>query len=369
MNRRVLGGIGVAAAATIGTAWFLSNFERVPAREWVGMSGEARLRPFLAAERFADRMGLPAKELRSAQEFDGLPAGAVLLLPNGRQVLDAPRLARVMAWVEGGGHLVVEPEVVGVADPLLDALSVQRAADTPRGKPLSVELPGSDRKLSVLLDSPIRLVTAAPGSRLLFRVGPPAAAKLVALARGRGTVTVAATLAFARNQRIGDNDNAEFFWRILDPERAKGLRVFFSPERLSLWNFLVEHAAEALAAVAGLVGLWLWRIGPRFGPLAADPPPGRRRLLDHLRASGRYFWANGPRERLITAAREAALRRIARAHPDFPAAPPAEQAARLATLAGVTVEDAARLIDARGAERATDFVLLTRTAQRVHAAL
>ena len=80
---------------------------------------------------------------------------------------------------------------------------------------------------------------------------------------------------------------------------------------------------------------------PRFGPVAPDAPPGRRRLLDHLRASGRYYWTQGLRSRLVVAARDAALRRIARAQPDFAAAPQAERVARLASLAGISREEAA----------------------------
>jgi hypothetical protein len=113
----------------------------------------------------------------------------------------------------------------------------------------------------------------------------------------------------------------------------------------------------------------VWRIAPRFGPLAPDPPPARRRLLDHLRASGRYLWASGLRERLVSAAREAALRRMAGVQPDFPGAAPAEQAARLAKVAAIPLADAAGFLSARGAERTTDFVALIQRAQRLHAAL
>jgi len=122
-------------------------------------------------------------------------------------------------------------------------------------------------------------------------------------------------------------------------------------------------------AGAALLALWLWRIAPRFGPVAPDAPPARRRLLDHLRASGRYYWALDLRERLLIAARDAALRRVLRAQPEFAAARPQERAARLAALAGVSVEEAQRLLDAGGAIRGAAFIQVIQTAQRVHAAL
>ena len=53
------------AAIGLGVWWFLANFERVPGKEKVGPSGEARLNPFLAAERFAGRMGVRAAQVRT----------------------------------------------------------------------------------------------------------------------------------------------------------------------------------------------------------------------------------------------------------------------------------------------------------------
>jgi hypothetical protein len=118
-----------------------------------------------------------------------------------------------------------------------------------------------------------------------------------------------------------------------------------------------------------LLFLWLWSIAPRFGPVAPDAPPGRRRLLDHLRASGRYFWNKGLRARLVIAARDAALRRVNRAQPDFAGASERERVDRLASLAAISKEEAHRFLVAGGAMRGADFIRLTQHAQRVHSAL
>jgi hypothetical protein len=150
---------------------------------------------------------------------------------------------------------------------------------------------------------------------------------------------------------------------------ARELQVFFHPERLSLTGFLLEHAPLALVAAGLLLALWLWHIGPRFGPIVPDAPPARRRLLDHLRASGRYFWSQGLRARLVLAARDAALRRIARSQPDFAVSSMNEKQDRLAALAGIRPEEAAQFIAAGGAMRGHDFIRMVQRAQRVHRAL
>ena len=63
-----IGALGLAAVAAL---WLYSEFERVPDKSWMPASGEARLRPFLAAERFAERRGMRARELRALPELDG----------------------------------------------------------------------------------------------------------------------------------------------------------------------------------------------------------------------------------------------------------------------------------------------------------
>ena len=191
------------------------------------------------------------------------------------------------------------------------------------------------------------------------------------IARGRGVVTRRRPACSSRaTARSATHDHAELLWQLLDARRRRAsCGVYCRPERLSLWGFLKEHAAPALAAGAALLVLWLWRIAPRFGPVAPDAPPARRRLLDHLRASGRYYWAKGLRARLVVAARDAALRRIARAQPDFAGAPQPSALPRLASLPGFRQEEAARFLGAAGAMRGADFIKLTQHAQRVHSAL
>ena len=345
--------------------WWNATFVRAPAKVWVGASGEARLRPFLAAERFAIRMGLRAMELRTLPELEPLVANSVLLMPSHRQSLDPQRIERIVNWVQQGGHLVAEAEAFGVPDPLFDQLAVRRADAKWNNEPLAVSL--GDATLKVLLRGNVGL--EPPTGRLLARAASGDSIRLASFSRGRGVVTVTSSLDFARNALIGQNDHAEFLWRLMQTTPATQLAVYVQPVRLSLWGFLKDNALAVLIAGGVLLVAWLWRIAPRFGPVAPDLPPARRRLLDHLRASGRYYWALDHRERLLIAARDAVLRRVLREQPEFAGAKPQERAARLAALAGIGVEEAQRLLDAGGAIRGAAFIQVMQTAQRVHAAL
>jgi hypothetical protein len=346
------------ALLAAGVAWFLSTHERVPSREWVGPSAEARRNAYLAAGRFATRMGLATRELRSLPDLDTLKANSVLLLPNRRQALDPRRVREIVAWVEAGGHLIVEAELIGVADPLLDLVGVERLRGAAPTKPVPVEL-ADGRKLAVSLFGAMTLQAADADEKGRF----------VSFDYGDGAVTALVGLHFARNPLVGTDDNADFLWHLLSLTPAAELQVYLRPERLSLWGFLLQYAAPVLVAVAALVALWLWRIAPRFGPVRPDPSPARRRLLDHLRASGRFYWAQGLRGRLVAGARDAALRRIARTQPDFAQAGQAERAARVAALAEIPPAEAQRFMSAGANLPGAEFIRAMHTAQRIHSAL
>ncbi len=359
----------LAAIALLAIAWFFSRFERVPVNERTGLTGEARLRPFLAAERFSDRMGLAARELRTLPELDRLAVGTVLILPSRRRAVDERRAAQIAAWVQKGGHLIVEAGFTGADDPVFARFGLRFEPGGPARQPVRLEVTGRKEKMAMMTLRPGHVV--AERGEPVFRVGAPGAERVLSVAAGAGVVTAAADLDFARNRFIGMHDHAELLWRILNLTPAWDLAVFHHPQRLSLWGFLAQYAPETIAAAALLLVLWLWRIVPRYGTLLPDPPPVRRRLLDHLRASGRYLWGQGLGARLAAAAQEAALRRVTRAYPDFAAAAPAERAARLSALAGLAPEEAAQLLapPGPGAPRGEALIRLVHGAQRVHQAL
>ena len=316
--------------------------ERVAFREWLMSAGNSPLAA--VAQRRIDSgvsLGPPEADIPLAglgphtlRERDG---AATLTGPDGR-ARPLPR-GRLVALTPYALTLAGEPGRTTVT-----------VFQAPKGKP--PEWYPYDPAL--MFEGPLEAAPASETSRVLALDGIEVEATLAGYAR----LPLGTPRARLRALRLPVPGTEEF-----------ELQVYFRPERLSLWGFLKENAAPALAAGGLLLALWLWSIAPRFGPVAPDVPPGRRRLLDHLRASGRYFWASGLRSRLVVAARDAALRRIARAQPDFAFASQAERAARLSSLTGISTDEAARFMVAAGALRGADFIKLTQHAQRVHSAL
>lgn len=128
MTRRIVWiSVLVLAVFTIGTAWFLTTFEQVPVKHRTGEQLEARRNPYLALERFLERMGRPLTRVGRTDMLDHLAADGVLILDCCRRSQMSPqRVDRLLAWVAAGGYLMMVPETGSIPDPILDRLGIVR---------------------------------------------------------------------------------------------------------------------------------------------------------------------------------------------------------------------------------------------------
>lgn len=376
MNTRrllVTGFVLVCLAAAC--AWFLANFERRTENESTGFHGKARRDQWLAAERLLQRMGGRAASVRSLAELNSLPQSATLMLPRGRQSLNLQSRRSLLNWVNRGGRLIVEAEPVYQPDPLLDEFGVRRktikiaqgankdVADYIGREVVKIDLPAELEPVKVLMNRNIDL----QANNAIARFGNGPATAVLLLQYGRGHVLALNELDAFSNPMIGLHDHAEFLWRIVQVDGVAPNVFFFSdPKKLSLFDWLGTNAWSAVAGGVLFLALWLWSAVPRLGPIAPDPERARRRLLDHLRASGRFLWAHGGSQLLIDAARDACLRRIARVHPDLIASPEPERSARMQELIGLDAEQTRQLFSQQTAGRMIDFVHAIRLYQTVH---
>lgn len=375
MSRQVLLGLLIVVGLGSAAGWFLANFEQVPEKVWVGFQGKARRDWYLAGQRLLERMGLQVTPVREVPALRTLPPQGMLFLPAGRQAITPQLRESILSWVQQGGRLMVEPEPVHQPDPLLDELGVKRTAIDVEEEPTEDEdSPSPPDTIDVALPEDLPAMKlrmyehiSVDSEHAVRSFGGQYATTLLLMERGRGDVIVVNDFGLLDNYRIGEHDHAEFLWRVTQLRPAVREAAFFNnPQQLSLLDWLLLNAWPVLAAGAALLLLWLWRVAPRFGPVLPDPERQRRRLLDHLRASGRFLWSNGGRARLIEAAREACLRHVIRAHPDLLAAPESERAERIAQLLAMPVDLARQVVSAPTQSRAADFMQTISLYQEIH---
>ncbi len=386
--REVLLVLLVVAVGLSGTAWFLATHERVTETQWTGFTGEAKRNPWLAAQRFLNRVEIPAKEVRTLPELRRLAPRATLIVPRAHQTVSPSLREALVAWVHGGGYLIVEAEQLVQDDPLLDAFGVQRSAIAPdraqrrisdRNKtpPYEIKLPNATAPAA--LD--MRPVVSLQSGDAWFRAGDDSGTSLVALKIGRGMVTAISDLRYLTNNAIGTRDHAQFLWNLVRLDRAatanpepddsaeRTVLFFNRPDKLSLANWLRKHAWAPLTGGAIALAIWLWRAIPRFGPMVPDAGRGRRSLLDHLRASGRFLWSTGHAVRLLESSRAACLRELSRSLPYFQNATPQARMSQLEQVLGVREHHARYLLEPQQGGSMMQFLHTVQAYQHIYSRL
>ena len=354
--------------------WFYTNFEKERKEIEVGYHGAARVNSLLAAQRYFESFGVPTRSVESLTEFP--PVSATLIIPTARYEMGAGEAQRLRRWVEAGGHLVVVPtsafdEQYERADALLDPLGIQvREVEDPQsGGLVDVDWPDSGDFMTVYMDAYVRLDRTQTKNKILLELADDDGAYLVRLALGRGVVTVLADANFLTNPRIAHNDHAAYLWRVAQLGDKRPVWLVYSDSMPPLHRWLMQHAWTALIAGALLLLLWLWAASRRFGSVLAPEPLMRRRLLDHVDATGRFLWRAGQGEQLMKGARQALYRALEIRHPAWAGIASQDLYQRLAELSGVPQEQIqiALLYTHLGSEH--EFTNVIQTLERIRKSL
>jgi len=351
MNRAgaVLALIVVFTLAGLGGYWFYRNFSLVEEEVESGFPPAARQNPLLAAERFLAANLRDAKSQPSLGEFP--PTDATLIMPGERFDVGPERAALLLEWVRAGGHLIVTAEKVWPGqerrrnDWLLAPLGIvpafsDKVTETAR-QPLDVDLADADDFMRVQLSRNHLLI---PGNRIrpYDALGSEYGDHILRYRQGEGLLTVLSDAGFMENCLIGRNDNAALLWHLVRVRPQGEIWLVYAGDMPPLWKWIWQNAWMVVLSFAVMLTAWLIVRGRRFGPPLLQPALQRRRLLDHVQASGHFFWRTGNQEKLLNAARDALHRDLLFQHPGLAVRPKTEQAAWLAALSGYSEEDVFR---------------------------
>jgi hypothetical protein len=300
-----------------GTMWFLNNFELQTLAEYTGYKGEARDNPLFAARLFSKRMGIPA------QRHDGLASlpdtDTVIVLNTERFSLSAEKIAELLDWVNRGGHLITRARVDLENKDQLDEESATETEDRDilqsrlgisigahqlpdeEDLPARIQLANSPEAVAVELDFFNALQTGTDNARHYKLNGH---SWLLQLPQGQGLVSMVATLDMISNSALDRAEHGKFFWYLLHSHNPDFKQVWLIHQDTlpHLFVLLLRHAGPLLAVFALLLLFSFWTLMPRFGALIPEPPPERRRIMDHIKASGQFLWKQqqGPEQLCAT---------------------------------------------------------------------
>ncbi|WP_220812740.1 DUF4350 domain-containing protein [Pseudomonas paralcaligenes] len=383
-----------------------------------GPSPEARANEYLAAEMFLREQKITVQRADGLDVLNGLPStGQTLMLFAPRHNMTPRQARQVLDWASQGGHLVFVAEEIWdeedgrSGDLLLDSLGIRQTsiyeeddyeddeeAESDDGEAIEEEdkavedeaeteqapeeeqaeeedrypeltkiyLENEEAPAYVEFDTGYHLLDGE--NRAYAWANSAEATHMLQLEHGKGLVTVLTDAWLWQNDSIGDYDNAWLLWYL---GQDSAVTLVYNAERDGLFSQLLKHYPAALAALALLIGLLLWHVGMRHGPLLAPPVHARRQLEEHLRAGADFLLRRAGQQHLLGSLQRDILRRARHRHPGFERLPVADQwqvLGRLTRLPSGAVSAAMRPLPTRRLS-AADFTRQVANLQTLRNAL
>ncbi|HSC84018.1 MAG TPA: DUF4350 domain-containing protein [Pseudomonas sp.] len=380
-----------------------------------GASPEARANDYLAAEHFLRQQKIAVSRADSLAVLKHLPpAGHTLMLLGSRHNMTPRQTHLLLDWAAQGGHLLFVAESIwdedaGKSDDLLlDSLgihqllsedldeesdehseaiededsstaaeeddsaamatddSAEHATDSDSDEAKSdadaeedrypeltkLYLENEEAPAYIDFDTEFHLYDAQ--NRAHAWANSADSTHMLQLDHGKGLVTVLTDAWIWQNAHIADYDNAWLLWYL---SQDSDVTLLYSNERDDLFSQLLRHFPAALVALALLIGLLLWHVGMRHGPLQAPPSHARRQLEEHLRGSADFLLRRVGQAHLLQNLQRDIQRRARRRHPGFERLPVAEQWQILGRLSRIPTSAISQAMRPQGTQRlsAADF--------------
>jgi len=285
------------------------------------------------------------------------PRDGVLALFSGRATLSEERHDDLLVWVAGGGTLVTEVRIPEVedpdeedpdgedldgedpepVDPLIDFFELEFDFS---GVGLSTEMDmGAGGKIVLSLFSKFRFQALQDQASAVY--GDDYGGIILVLPYGDGRVVLINDAFLFTNAHLGENQNAALLYKLmlLGDDEPSIIWIVFRETYPTISELLGLHAWMALVSLALMIILGIWTFAPRLGPIRPDPPPIRRRLMEHIEASGQFIWRHRGAPNLVNAAREAMTNSIRRRHPEWLRLSEQEQRDHLREISGLSADE------------------------------
>ncbi len=339
--------------------WFYQNFSWVEEQKEVGFQGIAKRKPLLAAEFFLRKMGISNQQVNGLMVFREIKnTSRSILIATRRETINNELAANLVQWVEAGGHLIVESR--NCDDLNNQSLEAQRQSDFifQRFGLCDKSIDGKDSEVSPVkfklntLPVPSSIELSFPYREVLEQKKQPADYKVtwkikdslglyaVQYSMGNGLITVLTSTDIFNNEYIAEYDHARFLLELVQfPDTENDVWLISVDDMPSLWRLLWQNAWYLMFSLSLILLLWLWRYPLRFGPVLADKPVARRKLLEHIEASAYYRWHYKQLPHLFAAVQEELWEQIQKLHPVIQREKPQQACALLAELTQLKQSD------------------------------
>jgi len=286
--------------------------------------GEALTNPFYAAEKCVRALGARATHDRV---FAAPPSDAVVVLSGWHWSVVRTRREALERWVESGGRLVVDRELVTSGDDFEQWSGIKRkhwGADDRRpsrvgsagcrpfdesfgdasqtATPTQLSMCGVWFSTSLLSDKPVAWALRDESGIQVMRV-----------VVGRGSVTVINATPF-RYQSLFDGDHGRLLVAATELRRGDSVHFLSEGDSPTLLALVWQSGAPVVVLSLLAVALLMWRGAVRIGPLVMPSAAERRSLAEQIRGTGEFALRHGDGEALhaasVRALEDVARRRV-----------------------------------------------------------
>lgn len=258
----------------------------------VGYRGKARVNPFLAFERYVKQAW--DEEVIVRQTWQELDANQGFLLIPSDLLASELSINQVRRWVASGGHAVF----------LFDHADMQRNEWSEFGS--NPEVPQALKKMMEDMDLGVEnsyaenSISEAKIFDETYKVSLKSRVKLLdekkvqqaVISRewGDGMMTFVSDARLLRNRTIDQEQHIELIDQLLE-WRRDGEIIFMRGVGISFFGLLWQKGWMVLVALAVVIGAWLLRHMPRFGPMQSGLREDQIRAYDHhLEMIGDFHW-------------------------------------------------------------------------------
>ena len=331
MNRLLMWA-GLLLVCLLAAAGFYAWSKATPYDEVIdrGPSPEAQANPYLAAEHFLRKQGLPVDHAFGLDRLADLPSEHhSLLLLTERSNMSPRQVEQLLDWTRSGGHLLVVAEALWdeetgkSGDLLLDRLQIRQVLSDEPEEPAPARKEKTPDLTRLYIDN--ETAPAYFGFDTAFNLTDPKhlaqfsansarSSHLMQLDLGQGRVTVITDSDLWKTANIGKHDNAWLLWYLT---QGTAVTLLANGDVDDLFSLLLRYFPQALVALTALIALALWHAGMRQGPIQAPAPKARRQLQEHLKASADFLLRRNGQRTLVQALQRDILRAARRRHPGF----------------------------------------------------
>ncbi len=291
----------------------IKNAEVTTEDQYVGFSGIAKSNPFLAGERFLKHYKFKSSSvLRYNRAM--LPQINMLIIPLSAIPHEDTELVYLEEWLDQGNILLTgnlnNIPITGDSLPQrlrsMIGLRAQTPLDDSYEEEFSIEILNSDIK---------GLMNAKHEVKCIRSVNIVAGTTDDAMFYEHEGVIFFNDLSIITNEFIRKQEHATILYELCKLKGVSDIVFINNIQSLTMFEWLWRNAKLPMGIFAVCLLAFILKYMKRFGPVCPEESLDRRQLLEHISASGQYFWRQKHQAPLINKAKDELLDVVMVKHP------------------------------------------------------